>query len=230
MNDVRDTYIGQVVAGKSFADVGGLWGTVNEKVSVAHTHGACALTMIDISPVDSDLWTLFEQRRHTLRLPTVECVSGDILTLAEAEPCPQFDVVHCSGVLYHMPEPMRFLYALRRVTRESLVLTSAITATRIEGEKGVLEVPAAAMLCIPALGGREREIVQSYWQGVVGDGAFGLTQELSEWHPEDFAPWWWLPTAEALRTMCEVVGFRCETGSPSWNGNAYTLRLSVRPE
>ena len=39
MRDVRDTYIRQVVAGKSFADIGGLWGTVNEKVSVAHTHG-----------------------------------------------------------------------------------------------------------------------------------------------------------------------------------------------
>ena len=99
MSDVRDTYIGQVVAGKSFADVGGLWGTVNEKVSVAHTHGARALTMIDISPTDSDLWTLFEQRRRTLRLPTVECVSGDLLTLAQADSCPQFDVVHCSGVL-----------------------------------------------------------------------------------------------------------------------------------
>ena len=83
---------------------------------------------------------------------------------------------------------MRFLRALRKITRESLILTSAITATRIEGEKGVLEVPAAAMLCIPALHGREREIVQSYWQGVVGDGAFGLTQELSEWSFEDFGP------------------------------------------
>ena len=227
MSDVRDTYIGQVVAGKSFADVGGLWGTVNEKVSVAHTHGARALTMIDISPTDSDLWTLFEQRRRTLRLPTVECVSGDLLTLAQADSCPQFDVVHCSGVLYHLPEPMRFLRALRKITRESLILTSAITATRIEGEKGVLEVPAAAMLCIPALHGREREIVQSYWQGVVGDGAFGLTQELPEWSFEDFGPWWWLPTVEALKAMCEVAGFRSEAGAPSWNGNAYTLRLSV---
>ena len=227
MSDVRDTYIGRVVAGKSFADVGGLWGTVNEKVSVAHTHGARTLTMIDISPVGSELWTLFEQRRHTLRLPTVECVSGDILTLAEVEPCPQFDVVHCSGVLYHMPEPMRFLRALRNISREALVLTSAITATRVTGQKGVLEIPAAAMLCIPALQGREREIVQSYWQGVVGDGAFGLTQQVAEWSFEDFGPWWWLPTVEALRAMCEVAGFRCETGSPSWNGNAYTLLLSV---
>ncbi len=50
-SDVRDTYIRWVVAGKSFVDVGGPWGTVNEKVSVAHTHGACGLTMIDVSRV-----------------------------------------------------------------------------------------------------------------------------------------------------------------------------------
>ncbi len=228
MRDVRDTYISQVAVGKSFADVGGLWGTVNEKVSVAHTHGARALTMIDVSPPDSELWALFDERRRTLRLPAVECVSADILTLAEADPRPQFDVVHCSGVLYHMPEPMQFLRALRKITGEALVLTSAVTATRVEGEKGVLEIPAAAMLCIPALQGREREIIQAYWRGIVGDGAFGITQEVAEWSFEDFGPWWWLPTAEALRAMCEVAGFRYEAGAPSWNGNAYTLRLSVR--
>ena len=145
MRDVRDTYIRQVVAGKSFADIGGLWGTVNEKVSVAHTHGARALSMIDVSPPDSELWSLFEERRRTLRLPAIECVSADILALAEADPRPQFDVVHCSGVLYHMPEPMQFLRALRRITREALVLTSAITATRVKGAQGVLELPAATM-------------------------------------------------------------------------------------
>ncbi len=228
MSDVRNTYISRVVAGKSFADVGGLWGTVNEKVSVAHMYGARTLTMIDISPPDSELWALFDERRRVLRLPAVECVSADILTLAEADPCPQFDVVHCSGVLYHMPEPVRFLRALRKITRKSLVLTSAITAPRVESAQGVLEVPAAAMLCIPALQGRERAIVQSYWQGIVGDGAFGITQEVAEWSFEDFGPWWWLPTAEALRAMCAVAGFRYEAGAPSWNGNAYTLRLSVR--
>ena len=31
--DLRDDYIRRVVRGRSFADVGGLWGTVNEKVS-----------------------------------------------------------------------------------------------------------------------------------------------------------------------------------------------------
>jgi len=38
--DPRDLYIAQVIAGKTFVDVGGLWGTVNEKVSVAYQAGA----------------------------------------------------------------------------------------------------------------------------------------------------------------------------------------------
>ena len=49
MSDVWDTYIDQAVAGKSFADVGGSWGRVNEKISVAHTHGALALPVIHVS-------------------------------------------------------------------------------------------------------------------------------------------------------------------------------------
>ena len=151
MSDVRDTYLGQVVAGKSFADVGGLWGTVNEKVSVAHAHGARTLTMIDISPPENVLWERFEDRRQTLRLPEVQAISGDVQTLAETSPELRFEVVHCSGVLYHMPEPVRFLRALRTITTDTLVLTSAVTATRVTGEDGTLEVPAAAVLCIPSL-------------------------------------------------------------------------------
>jgi len=63
VNDLRDDYIGKVVKGKSFADVGGLWVVVNEKVSVAHLHGANELAMIDVSPRGHELWGLFENRR-----------------------------------------------------------------------------------------------------------------------------------------------------------------------
>ena len=99
MNDLRDVYLAKVVKGKSFAEVGGLWGTVNEKVSVAHAHGARDLAMIDVSPPESELWRLFEERRQSLRLPEVQCVSNDLVALAESATCPRFDVVHCSGIL-----------------------------------------------------------------------------------------------------------------------------------
>jgi hypothetical protein len=228
MSDVRDKYIGKAVRGGSFADVGGLWGTVNEKVSVAHTHGAGALTMIDISPLESPLWRLFEERRFALGLPEVHCISGDIVRVADTVPCPQFDVVHCSGMLYHMPEPLRFLWALRKITRQFLVLTSVVTAHRVISEVGELEVPKAAALFVPALREQERRVLHSYWQRVVGDGAVGVTREETSWNPHDFAPWWWLPTVEALKAMCAVAGFRCLEGAPFWNDNAYVLLLSVQ--
>lgn len=228
MRDLRDEYIGKVVNSKSFADVGGLWGTVNEKVSVAHAYGASALTMIDITPAEGELWRLFEDRRRALRLPEVHCINSDVLVLADTTPCPQFDVVHCSGILYHMPDPMRFLVALRKITREHLVLSSVVTATRVESDQGVLAIPQAASLFVPALQSKERAILKSYWQRFVGDGAIGLTCEATSWRPDDFAPWWWLPTVEALKAMCAAAGLTCREGAYFWQENAYVLLLSVR--
>jgi len=229
MKDLRDVYIGKVVKGKSFAEVGGLWGTVNEKVSVAHRYGASDLAMIDISLPDSDLWRLFEERRQALRLPEVHCVSSDLVKLAEGASCPRFDVVHCSGILYHIPDPLRFLRALRAVTRESLVLTSVVTAARIANEQGTLEIPRAAALFVPALQERERAILQTYWRRFVGNDALGLTRETTAWRTDDFAPWWWLPTVEALQALCMAAGFERQEGGYTWNNNAYVQLLSVRP-
>jgi len=228
VKDLRDVYIGKVVKEKSFAEVGGLWGTVNEKVSVAHTGGASDLAMIDVSPPESDLWRLFEERRQALRLPEVRCVSSDLVTLAEGASCPRFDVVHCSGILYHIPDPLRFLRALHAVTREFLVLTSVVTAARIVNEQGTLEIPRAAALFVPALQERERAILQTYWRQVVGDGAIGLTRETKVWSLDDFAPWWWLPTVEALEALCMTAGFERQEGGYTWNNNAYVLLLTIR--
>jgi hypothetical protein len=227
MRDLRDEYIRRVVRGKSFADVGGLWGTVNEKASVAHAHGAGTLTMIDITPPEHELWRLFEERRRALRLPDVQRISSDVLVLAETVSRPQFDVVHCSGILYHLPDPMRFLMALRKITREYLVLTSVVTALHIKNEHGELQIPRAAALFVPALQGQERAILKSYWQRFVGGGAVGLTQETPTWQPNDVAPWRWLPTVDTLRAMCAAAGFHCQDGGYFWKNNAYVQLLSV---
>jgi len=106
-------------------------------------------------------------------------------------PSLQFDVVHCSGMLYHMPDSMRFLAALRKITREYLVLTSAVTATRVKTTRGAHD-PGGNRPLRSCSAGRECAVLKAYWQRFVGDGAIGLTRETAAWRPDDFAPWWWL--------------------------------------
>ena len=227
VNDPRDEFLSQVVKGKSFADVGGLWGTVSEKVSVAHGYGASALTMIDVATSADEEWRLFEERRRELGLPSVNCIIGDVMSLVESNSCPQFDVVHCSGVLYHMPDPLRLMAALRKITREYLILGSAVSPTQIQSDEGVLHLPKAAAFFIPALQDRERAILSSHWWRFVGDQALGLTGPQPSWRSDNFSPWWWLPTVEALSAICAAAGFRCHKGAYyAWDEHAYVLLLS----
>jgi len=184
--------------------------------------------MIDRVGPDHELWRLFEERRRALGFPAVQCLSADILALADASPCPQFDVVHCSGVLYHMPDPMRLLVALRKITRESLVLSSVVTATRVASDQGVLEIPKAAALFVFALQKQERAILHSYWRRFVGNEAIGLTSETASWCLDDYVPWWWLPTVEAFKAMSAAVGFHFQRGAYFWNNNAYVQLLSTQ--
>lgn len=227
-SDPRDSFLARVVCGRSFADVGGLWGTVNEKVSVAHRLGARSLTMIDVAPADDPRWAAFEERRRQRNVPAVACLSSDVLRLAEAPDPPLFEVVHCSGVLYHIPEPLRLLRALRTITQEHLVLHSLVAREEYAHAEGSLRVPDAACLFLPALAGSEQEAVSGHWRGRVGDGAVGLTRENPTWRTNDFGPWWWLPRPSALRTLCRVAGFTVLEDVEVWDGDAMTVLLAAR--
>jgi hypothetical protein len=224
--DPRDRFLVTVAPGRTFAEVGGLWGTVNERVTVAHAAGATALTMIDVTPPASPWWSAFDARCAERGVTAVDRISHNVLALATAPDAPSYDVVHCSGVLYHMPDPIRFLGALRRMTRRHLILTSAVTADVIRNEAGTLAVPAGSALFIPGLSAAERAVLHADWHPIVGDNALGITRD-TRWNPEDFGPWWWLPTVTALSAMCEAAGFAIQGGSYTWNDRAYTLLLAV---
>jgi hypothetical protein len=224
-SDLRDEYVARVVSGKTFAEVGGLWGTINEKVSVAHQNGATSLTMIDIQPEGGELWQKFHERMTNLGIKNIHCLSRDICQVTDRDGVGPFDVVHCSGVLYHHPNPMHMLGVLRGITREHLVLTSAITQTLIENAQGRYEIPPSGVLFVPALSDHERSIMKTYWEGHGAKG-LGLTEKCA-YDMADTAPWWWLPTSTALSAMCEAAGFKVRSAAPTWNGNSYTLLLAV---
>lgn len=227
MTDLRDDFIARVVRGRSFADVGGLWGTVNEKVSVASREQARSLSMIDISAPGSDLWARFSERLGTLGVGGCECISSDICQFGVTGTTREFEVVHCSGVLYHHPDPIALLEALRRITKRYLILTSAVTQEMISNDLGTFHIPGSGVLFVPALNEQERLILSKYWKENAGvGGCYGITETVN-WNTRDFGPWWWVPTARAMVAMAECVGFRMLDSGPTWNGNAHTALLEV---
>ena len=223
--DLRDEFIARVVKDRTFADVGGLWGTINEKTSVAYKHGATSVTMIDVTPLDGDLWQKYDLRMQTMGIKVYHRLSSDVCDLKIEDISQQFDIEHCSGVLYHHPNPMILLIALRRITSHSVVLTSTITQQIIENENGRYQIPPSGVLFVPALNDSERSILQAYWSKL-GVEADGITKQVL-FDVNNFAPWWWLPTAEALEAMCTAAGFMVIDSGLTWGGNAYTLLLDV---
>jgi len=224
--DNRDELIGKFAAGKTFADVGGLWGTINEKVSVASAAGASSVAMIDITALDNELWTRLHERLASLGVANYERISEDVEKLGKREDRPTFDVVHCSGVLYHHPEPLQLIRSLRKITRRHLILTSAITQERVENDLGVFQIAASVVLFVPALPENERQILAKYWTEHAGAVAYGITERV-QWNLEDFGPWWYLPTAHSMAAMAEVCGLKLISSHPIWNGDAQTLLLEV---
>ena len=223
--DPRDEYLQRVVGGRSFLEVGGLWGTVNEKVSVAHRAGAGELAMLDVTPQENELWRLFHERLRELGIQApVACSTGDISQYAGR----RHDVVHCSGVLYHHPNPLTLLTGLARACGEHLVLTSAITPQRIQNARGTWEIPTSGVLFVPALEEEERAILAEHWR-LAGAEAHGITHDarfhVDEQNAADMGPWWWLPTAGAMQAMAEAAGFQALDGQLTWNRNACTLLL-----
>lgn len=225
--DYRDQCIARVTGGRTFADVGGLWGTVNEKVSVAAMSMATSVTMIDITPEGSDLWERFQARMSDLGISGYDCISADVERLGRSDHRPAYDVVHCSGVLYHHPEPLNLVASLRRITREYLILTSAITQERIENEFGVYEIPGSGVLFVPALNDRERAILAKYWDDHAGVSVcYGISEPVA-WNLEDFGPWWYLPTARSMIGMVTACGLQVVSSQPTWNGDALTVVARV---
>src|SRR5437879_2398461 len=80
--------------GKSFADIGCMWGVNGEYSFLAETAGATAVTAVDVFGPTPE----FEEKRHA-RGSHVRFVLGDITRADTLDAVGQADVVFCAGVL-----------------------------------------------------------------------------------------------------------------------------------
>jgi hypothetical protein len=107
----------------------------------------------------------------------VRFVQGDLHDEQVMTAVGRHDVVWCSGVLYHAPHPVLTLERLRAITGRTLLLATEI-----------LPLP-----------GRFAAFAPARWMHPGRPMPFDAGK--------GYAPWWWLPTAGAVRAMLEATGF-----------------------
>ena len=210
----RDELIRRHAPGRTFADVGAMWGIDGELSFLAEDSGATAVTAVDMHPA-SEKFEAERKRRNS----KVRYVQGDLHDPATIEEVGKHEVVFCAGVLYHAPNPLHTLEALRGMTSDTLILLTA-TIPEVPGIEGACVFypgmsEAGRRAYVPASPGPRLGITHDF----VPDGS--ADAELGAGHSGTYDNWWWGITPSALNGMLVAAGFEViESGSEPFDGRA----------
>lgn len=229
-------WIEKHAAGLSFADVGGLWGTVGEKVTTAYKAGAGSVTMVDAMPKQNEWWEKFLAHAERTGVPRdqIGCVVADLERNDFPKVAGRHDFINCAGVLYHVPNPLAVLRNLVRATHRYLSIATQVLPQRIENSRGTLVVPDGQGLFIPSLTERQRAILAEYYDSqnykvthINRDGPPFLNR-MEDW---SYGPSYWLPTMDMLLGMVRMFDVRVvETAWLSDHGCAVLVERVPAPE
>jgi hypothetical protein len=179
--------------GKSFADIGCMWGVNGEHAFLAERAGATAVTAVDVFGPTPE----FEEK-HRAQGSRVRFVLGDVTRRDTLDEIGEADVVFCAGVLYHHPSPFDLLVALRRICRQTLILRTS-TIPEVRG------LPNAAVY-FPMLDARARGLWKLASLGVRHQAGISGPFQPSE----GYGNWFWGLTPSCLESLLNTAGFRVE--------------------
>lgn len=186
-------YVGKFAPGRSFADVGCMWGVNGEYAFLAEEAGATRVVAVDVFGPTPEF-----DEKHRARHSSVEFVLGDITRRATLDAIGTVDVVFCAGVLYHHPSPFDLLVALRRICRQTLILRTS-TIPEVRGLRN-------AAVFFPMLDASQREL----WNLK----SLGLLHQAGISGPFDpsagYSNWFWGLTPSCLESLLQLAGFRVE--------------------
>ncbi|MBA2441544.1 MAG: DUF1698 domain-containing protein [Rubrobacter sp.] len=186
-------YIREYVPGRSFADIGCMWGVNGDYAFTAEQAGATTVKGVDVFGPTPE----FEAKKRE-RNSSVEFILGDAGQPETIARVGLVDVVFCAGVLYHHPSPFDLLVALRRMCRRTLILRTS-TVPEIKG------LPNAAVY-FPMLDAEDRQLWNLSNLGVLRQ--VGITDGFE---PEQgYGNWFWGLTPSCLASLLETAGFRID--------------------
>jgi SAM-dependent methyltransferase len=186
-------YIRRYAPGRSFVDIGCMWGVNGEYTFLAEEAGATIVKGVDVFGPTPE----FEAKRLA-RNSSVEFILGDAGQPSTIERIGVMDVVFCAGVLYHHPSPFDLLVALRQMCGETLILRTS-TIPEIRG------LPNAAVY-FPMLKPHERRLWDLRSLGVPRQ--MGITDGFEP--DQGYGNWFWGMTPSCLTSLLQTAGFRVE--------------------
>ena len=182
--------IERLAPSRTFVDVGCMWKVDGAYAFHALAHGATEVTGVDINPATPEF-----EARNRAEGGRVRFVQADLNDPELPARVGSFDVVFCSGVLYHVPSMLQSLDQLRRLCRGTLILATASITER--------ETPNAAVF-LPYMDPVARDALNFV-------GPYRKRGLDSDIVPErGYANWLWLPTASCLRAMTRFAGFEVD--------------------
>lgn len=188
-----DEYIRQHAPGRSFVDIGCMWGVNGEHAFIAAEAGAIQVKGVDVFGPTPE----FEARKKASN-SAVEFILGDASHPDTIHKVGVMDIVFCAGVLYHHPSPFDLLVALRRMCREMLILrTSTIP------EMGGL---SNAAIYYPMLKSGERKLWDLSSLGLMKQ--VGITDGFEP--REGYGNWFWGMTPSCVASLLATAGFRVD--------------------
>jgi hypothetical protein len=212
--DGRRRWVAEHAPGRSFADIGGLF--IDGRIAFdAEDAGAAAVTLFDAGDREYAPDYLAEHERRGSKVRYVQGDLHDEQAIAQVGP---HDVVWCTGVLYHTPNPVHQLMQLREITRELLYL----------GTHTIAEVPGVPQACLyyPYLDADARGALRRAHHSA--DGCLGVGPPIDERPMHGYANFWWGITPSALRAMLRTARFEV-VAEPRIHGSPFYVDLVARP-
>jgi hypothetical protein len=187
--------------------------------------------MVDKLAQSHRLWGAFLDRAEELSVGDVRCVTADVTDRAAAiEAIGRHDIVHCSGIVYHLPDPIGLLSTLRALATEYVILVSMVVPERLETEEGTLVLEGGTALFVPGLDADQLRIVRAHCRTAGLKPRTIMEWESQVWLDENgkpLGPWWWLFTPTVLRGMISACGLELVDDGPQGKGRSHAFLCRV---
>jgi len=213
----RYRLVERLAPGKSFLDLGGMWGMDGDIAFAAERAGATRVVLFDgMDP------TAPFQEKHQDAGSGVSYVQGDLHDPEDVRRLGTFDVVWCAGIVYHSPNPYLQLNHLRALSERWLLLGSEV----------IPEVPGIENACVfhP---GRSTPSEQAF-AGAYGPRAAtypGMTYPFDKTPLLGYGNMWWGFSPSALRSMLRYSGFEVrEEFRYTWSFHDFLAEVAGTPD